>query len=109
MNLPPAPFSVLDWTQAQTTEHAGERGTALWKTLEHGGIRTRIVTYSPGYMADHWCSKGHVIYVLEGEFVSELETGERHRITQGQGYVVGDDVTPHRSHTEGGVKLLIVD
>jgi quercetin dioxygenase-like cupin family protein len=107
--LPPAPFTVLDWTQAQITEHAGERGVALWSTLECGSVRTRLVTYSPGYLADHWCRKGHVIYVLEGEFVSELENGEEHRITQGQGYVVGDDVMAHRSYTEGGVKLLIVD
>jgi len=109
MNLPPAPFTVLDWTQAQITEHAGEQGKATWNTLEHGGIRTRVVTYSPGYLADHWCRKGHVIYVLEGEFISELENGESHRIVQGQGYVVGDDVMPHRSYTENGVKLLIVD
>lgn len=109
MNLSPVPFALLDWASAEVTEHAGEKGAAIWQTLKHGDIRTRIVTYSPGYLADHWCRKGHIIYVLEGSFISELENGESHRIAQGQGYVVGDDVMPHRSFTPDGVKLLIVD
>jgi hypothetical protein len=109
VKLEPVPFAVLDWDQAVVTEHPGETGLAVWKTLTHGGIRTRLVTYSPGYLADHWCRKGHVIRVLEGEFVSELENGEAHTLRQGQGYVVGDDVMAHRSRTEGGCTLLIVD
>jgi quercetin dioxygenase-like cupin family protein len=69
----------------------------------------RIVEYSAGYLADHWCAKGHVVYVLEGELITELQNGDVHRIPAGQGYYVGDDVMPHRSRTEAPVRMLIVD
>ena len=31
-----------------------------------------MVEYSPGYAADHWCSKGHVILCLTGGLDIEL-------------------------------------
>jgi len=92
------------------TEHKGETGTAYWKTFEKGNIRVRMVEYSPGYLADHWCSRGHVIFVLEGEMINELKDGTKTKLTAGMSYQVEDDETnPHRSYSETGVKLFIVD
>ncbi len=52
--------------------HRGERGEASWKTRHYGDVRVREVRYSSGYLADHWCRKGHVLLVLEGTLVTEL-------------------------------------
>ncbi len=67
MKIPALPFTVTDWSEAPATKHAGETGEALWRTLDIGDLRVRMVEYSPGYFADHWCDRGHVLYVLEGE------------------------------------------
>jgi hypothetical protein len=87
----------------------GETGVAHWQTLQLPGLRIRIVEYSTGYLADHWCEKGHIVHCLEGEFVSELQTGEKLTLTKGMTYVVSDDLSSHRSSTQSGVKLLIID
>ena len=103
------PFQTIDWTNIPKTEHQGETGTAFWQTIKLRGLRIRLVTYSEGYLADHWCQKGHIVHCLEGEFVSELRTGEQMLLTKGMTYVVSDDLSSHRSVSENGVKLLIVD
>jgi hypothetical protein len=103
------PFQTIDWTSIPKTEHPGETGTAFWQTLQFEGLRIRIVEYSAGYLADHWCKKGHIVHCLEGEVCSELETGEKTILKNGMTYVVSDDLSSHRSSTADGVKLLIVD
>jgi hypothetical protein len=91
------------------TEHEGETGTSFWRTQQYAGLRIRIVEYSAGYLADHWCQKGHIVHCLEGEFVNEQENGERTVMTKGMTYVVSDGASSHRSRTEHGATLLIVD
>lgn len=102
-------FQTIDWNCIQTTTHNGETGAAYWKTLQLEGLRVRIVEYSKGYLADHWCKKGHIVHCLEGEFISELENGERSLLKQGMTYIVSDNLSTHRSFSETGVKLLIID
>ncbi len=106
MNIP---FQTIDWSSVPKTEHKGETGIAYWQTLQFGGLRVRIVEYSAGYLADHWCQKGHLIYCLEGDFVSELDNGELFHLSQGMSYIVTDDLSSHRSIAQNGVKLLTVD
>jgi hypothetical protein len=108
-NMSNIPFQTIDWTSIEKAEHKGETGTAFWQTLQLGGLRIRVVEYSSGYLADHWCQKGHIVHCLEGEFVSELSTGEKITLTKGGTYVVSDELSSHRSLSENGVKLLIVD
>ena len=103
------PFGVTDWATVPRTEHAGETGTAHWRTCQFGDVRVRVVEYSAGYRADHWCSRGHVLLVLEGELVTELASGERVVLPAGSSYQVGNDVMPHRSSTATGARLFIVD
>lgn len=103
------PFQTVDWNAITKTEHKGETGIAFWQTLELKGLRIRIVEYSKGYLADHWCQKGHVVHCLEGDFITEMETGEKVKLIKGQTYVVSDQLSSHRSFSENGVKLLIVD
>ncbi|MBC9911682.1 DHCW motif cupin fold protein [Chitinophaga varians] len=103
------PFQCIDWSAIAPSTHLGTTGEALWQTLQLPGLRLRIVTYSPGYLADHWCQKGHIVHCLEGSFISELDNGEQFELQQGMTYVVSDDLSSHRSSTESGVKLLIVD
>lgn len=109
MKITDVPFGVTDWSDVPPTEHPGETGTASWRTREIGNIRVRMVEYSPGYLADHWCSRGHVLLVLEGELVTELEDGSAHVLRSGQSYQVADGAMPHRSRTAGGARLFIVD
>jgi hypothetical protein len=103
------PFQLIDWNAIPKTEYAGETGMAFWKTMQYEGLRIRIVEYSPGYLADHWCSKGHIVHCLEGEFVSELIDGSNCSLQQGMTYVVSDEMSQHRSYTEKGVKVMIID
>lgn len=109
MKIQDVPFCFTEWNQIAPTEHFGDTGVALWRTLEIGNIRVRMVEYSPGYLADHWCSRGHVLLVLEGELITELKDGRQFILTPGTSYQVAEDVAPHRSRTERGAKLFIVD
>lgn len=102
-------FQAIDWTTVEKVEYKGETGTAFWQTIQFNGLRIRLVEYSKGYLADHWCQKGHIVHCLEGSFISELETGENFILTKGMTYVVSDDLSFHRSVSENGVKLLIID
>jgi quercetin dioxygenase-like cupin family protein len=109
MQISGIPFSTTDWSQVERTEHPGESGTAYWRTQDFGGIRVRMVEYTPGYLADHWCAKGHIILCLEGELQTELEDGRKLTLKPGMTYQVADNADPHRSSTEVGAKLFIVD
>ena len=103
------PFQTIDWTSVERIEYKGEKGVAFWQTIQFAGLRIRLVEYSNGYLADHWCQKGHIVHCLEGSFVSELKTGENFILTKGMTYVVSDDLSSHRSVAENKVKLLIID
>jgi hypothetical protein len=105
----PIPFQVIDWSSIPATEHPGKKGTSFWQTVQLSDLRMRIVRYSPGYMADHWCRKGHIVHCLDGEFTSEMESGQKFRLSAGMTYVVSDDGSSHRSVSEKGVILLIID
>ncbi|MDF2813041.1 MAG: cupin protein [Microvirga sp.] len=109
MKMSDIPFGTTDWSLVEPTIHRGEEGHALWRTRQFGAIRVRIVEYSPGYLADHWCSKGHILFVLAGELVTELDDGRSFTLTEGQSYQVADEAEPHRSRTAMGAKLFIVD
>jgi quercetin dioxygenase-like cupin family protein len=109
MKMPPLPMSVTDWAQLEATRHAGATGFALWRTRNFGELRVRVVEYSSGYRANHWCSKGHVLYCLAGSLEVELRDGQRFSLRPNQSYHVGDGDPPHRSHTDKGATLFIVD
>lgn len=109
MNLNNIPFGITNWTEIKTEQHAGEHGHALWRTQQFDNIRVRIVEYSAGYLADHWCLKGHILLCLEGELHTELEDGRSFTLTSGMSYQVADHAEAHRSSTATGAKLFIVD
>ena len=109
MEIKNIPFEVFDLKNVVPKEFPGTTGTAFWRTVERGNVRIRIVEYSPGYLADHWCEKGHAVFVLEGEFESELRDGRKFKLTQGMCYLVADHADAHCSISQDGVKLLIVD
>ena len=103
------PFQTINWSTIEKVEYKGETGKAFWQTIQLGGLRIRLVEYLNGYLADHWCQKGHVVHCLEGEFISELGSGERVKLSKGETYVVSDELSSHRSVTKNGAKLLIID
>lgn len=109
MQLTTIPFGITDWSRIEPTQHPGESGVALWRTQVFNGIRVRMVEYSPGYVADHWCSKGHILLCLEGELYTTLADGREFLLRPGMSYQVADDAEPHRSHTQTGARLFIVD
>lgn len=108
-NMDKISFQTIDWNKIEKTEHPGETGTSFWQTLQFDNLRVRIVEYSAGYLADHWCRKGHIVHCLEGEFKSELENGQSFSLTKGMSYIVSDNLSSHRSVSENGVRLLIID
>ncbi|MFN8135291.1 MAG: DHCW motif cupin fold protein [Bacteroidales bacterium] len=103
------PFQITDWDKIPGVVHPGEKGEAIWKTLQYEGLRIRMVEYTAGYLADHWCTKGHIIYCIEGEMTSHLSDGTRQTLCAGMTYQVTDDASSHKSQTETGVRLLIID
>ncbi len=110
MDIPKLPFTLTDWSKVEPTEHPGDAGKALWRTFNIGDVRVRMVEYTPGYIADHWCDRGHILYVLEGELVTELKDGRKFTLKPGMSYQVsnfGD--AAHRSTTSTGAKLFVVD
>ena len=109
MNIPSFPFQTFNWSTVAKEEHKGETGVAYWQMQKLNDIRVRIVEYSPGYKADHWCRKGHVLFCMEGEMETELEDGRIMHLKQGMCYFVGDNNEAHRSSTTTGCKLFIVD
>ena len=109
MNMNHIPFGITNWAEIETTKHTGETGFALWKTQHFDNIRVRMVEYSPHYLADHLCTKGHILLCLEGELSTELDDGRVFTLTAGMSYQVADDAEAHRSSTVLGAKLFIVD
>lgn len=109
MELRDIPFCTTDWSAVERTEHPGETGTAHWRTQRFGAVRVRMVEYSPGYLADHWCEKGHVLLCLAGELRTELADGRVFTLTPGMSYQVADGAEPHRSSTDIGATLFVVD
>ena len=109
MKIPTFPFQTLDWSSIHKEEHKGETGIAYWQVFMMDNIRIRKVEYSSGYLADHWCKKGHIILCLEGEMDTELDDGRIMKLTAGMTYFVGDDCETHRTSTKNGCKLFIVD
>ncbi|MBM3951737.1 MAG: hypothetical protein FJ311_09815 [Rhodospirillales bacterium] len=109
MHLRDIPFGTTDWADVPATRHPGEKGEAIWRTRQFGEVRVRMVEYSPGYLADHWCEKGHILLVLEGELVTELKDGRQVVLKPGSSYQVADHAMAHRSRTATGAKLFVVD
>jgi hypothetical protein len=109
MQMTDIPFGTTDWSQIEASEHPGETGKAFWRTCRFGDIRVRMVEYTPGYLAGHWCEKGHILLCLEGEMTTELADGRIFVLTAGMSYQVADKAEAHRSSTSLGAKLFIVD
>lgn len=109
MKISGIPFGITDWSAIERTEHAGDTGFAYWRTQRFGEIRVRMVEYSPDYLADHWCEKGHVLLCLQGDLRTELADGRVFTLTPGMSYQVADGAEPHRSSTVSGATLFIVD
>jgi len=109
MQMSGIPFGTTDWSNIEPTEHKGASGIAYWRTQQFGSLRVRMVEYAPGYFADHWCTKGHVLLCIDGELHTELEDGRKFILTAGMSYQVADNAESHRSFTEVGATLFIVD
>jgi hypothetical protein len=103
------PFEATDWSAVKRERHSGETGYADWKVRQYGDIRVRLVEYSPGYKADHWCLKGHILYCIDGGMITTLKNGRSVELRKGMSYQVEDDNYPHSSYTKNGAKLFIVD
>jgi hypothetical protein len=102
-------FETYNWSTVPKTEHRGETGTSFWQTIQRDGLRVRVVEYSAGYLADHWCTKGHIVHCLEGEFASEMKNGDSVILSKGMMYIVSDEQSSHRSTSKTGATLLIID
>ena|SRR5689334_20861471 len=109
MQITDLPFGITDWSSVEATHHSGEAGDAIWRTRQFGPIRVRMVEYSRGYRADHWCEKGHILLCVAGSLETELADGRTFRLSPGMSYQVADHAEPHRSRTDTGATLFIVD
>lgn len=103
-------FQTTDWQNLPATQHVGETGFVLMKTVWLDHIKIRQIKYSANYKADHWCSKGHIIYCLNGEYELHLKDGSIHKFSQGMGYQTFDNAeNPHMAVSKNGCLLFVVD
>ena len=109
MQMSGIPFGTTDWSAIAPTQHRGDTGLAEWRTKQFGDIRVRMVDYSQGYTADHWCEKGHILLCVSGELTTELKDGRSFVLKPGMSYQVADGADAHRSYTARGARLFIVD
>ncbi len=109
MHIPDFPLSHMDWSSILAEDHAGETGTASWKTLNIADIRIRMVEFSANYLSDHWCSKGHLIQCLEGEINIFSKTGQTILLKKGMTCIVGNESDAHKTSSVIRCKLLIID
>lgn len=109
MHIPAFPFSITDLAAVEPEIHHGVTGNASWHIMHRGDTRIRLVRYSANYLADHWCNKGHFIYCIEGSMITALQDGRRFTLNAGEVYTVGDNADAHRSFSESGCLLFIVD
>jgi hypothetical protein len=109
MKIADLPFGTVDWNTVERNAYQGQTGQAHWRTRQFGEVRVRMLEYSAGYLADHWCSKGHFMLCLEGELETELADGRRFTLRPGMSYHVADGAEPHRSSSRTGAKLYVVD
>lgn len=109
MHFSSFPFSITDFKTIDAITHPGITGHAEWKIIYRDEVRIRMVTYSADYLADHWCSKGHIIFCVEGEMETELQDGRKFLLNKGLIYTVGDNSDAHRSYSKNGCTLFIVD
>lgn len=109
MNMSQIPFGTTDWSTVERVEKSAQAGQAFWRTRQFGDIRVRMVEYTPGYVSDHWCVKGHVLLCMAGELHTELKDGRSFTLRPGMSYQVADNAEPHRSTAPLGATLFIVD
>lgn len=110
MKLFRTPFTTLDWETLPTEDIAGERGTCRERRFDNGDLCLRMVDYGPGYVADHWCDRGHVLHVLSGEMTVVLKDGREVPLVAGTGFCVSDyGDAPHMVRTRNGCRAFIVD
>ena len=109
MRMTDIPFGTTDWSAIEPTTHAGDVGVATWRTRKFGEIRVRLVDYSAGYVSDHWCDKGHILFCVDGQLDTDLADGRKFTLTPGMSYQVADGTDAHRSHSAKGARLFIVD
>ncbi|XXX72022.1 DHCW motif cupin fold protein [Sorangium sp. So ce134] len=102
-------FFTTEWGKVPPVEVPGETGMASWRTVEAGNLRVRMVEYTPGYRADHWCERGHVLLVLEGELVTSLRDGREIVLAPGSSFQVGEGAEPHLTSSPRGARVFIVD
>jgi hypothetical protein len=109
MRIGGSTFTAIDWDRLPVTETRGETGTAAAQVAVFDDVRVRHVRYSPGFRADHWCTKGHVLLVLEGSLVVEFQNDGSVELEAGEGCHLADDGLPHRGTTVNGAVVFIVD
>ncbi|MDP1740484.1 DHCW motif cupin fold protein [Polaromonas sp.] len=109
MKMSHIPFETTDWATVPRVEQSAKAGQAFWRTRQCGDVRVRMVEYTPGYVSDHWCNKGHILLCLQGELHTELDNGTVHVLRPGMSYQVADGAEAHRSSAPIGATLFIVD
>ena len=110
MKLTDLPTGMMDWSTLDASSERGATGSATIKGRQFGDLQLRLVTYSAGYAADHWCGKGHIVFVVSGAATIEHEDGRRYELSAGMAYHVSDDErAPHRLSSRDGASVFILD
>jgi hypothetical protein len=110
MNLNNFVAGSVVWAQIPESVYPGTLGTATVRSHQVGNVQLRLVVYSANYLADHWCHKGHIVFVLAGQLIIEHQHSLTYTLMPGSSYYVADDDgPPHRVLSENGATIFMVD
>jgi quercetin dioxygenase-like cupin family protein len=109
MKTQQVPFTVIDWEKVPVTEVPGKSGAAQMRTVIDQTLCVRMVDFTPGYSADHWCAKGHIAFVVAGSLKIVVGDGRSFDLHAGSSFHMGDQAGRHRVSTGDGARVFIVD
>jgi quercetin dioxygenase-like cupin family protein len=104
------PVGTIDWPKVPAVVQAGETGIATSRTVNLSDVTLRLVEYSAGYKADHWCTKGHILYVVSGNVVIEYDNEKRTNLSSGMSWHAPEGAsTAHLLRCERAATVFIID
>ncbi len=75
------------------------------KQAEAEGYEARLFEMGPGFVEPQWCTRGHIGFVVSGQYITELDGGLLH-MRAGQGFVLPPG-TRHRSRNTGAMPAIV--
>ena len=79
-----------------------------YKIYVNGNQQIRLVEFSEGFVEADWCRKGHIGYVLDGEFSNDY-SGTMERYKKGDVvFIPAGELSKHKAVLQKGEKVTLL-